>query len=280
MGKRTSKKKQVNPKKIEQKKSKLGFSLSVTVIIVGFIGLALIHFNIISTDDSKIEPFQRVYVIKNITDFGIRENILPDGNKTQTTFMSSDIGGIVKMSGGIQFNTQSKSARNPIDVKVMLLPDLNTDLPVDWKDMPEKIHFVFEGAKKLSEKGSVKLDDFVEIELEKKYGDNPGYYGSEVLYYEDAGSYDFYLKEAKEQEKNVKVTEKENGRVDIQFNFPIYEESYKKGIKFFEVNKHENKKLIIEPYGQTITLNSYKLGGYLGFASLLIAGMFTLRKFY
>lgn len=262
-----------------RKKSKKNSIFSVVLMIVGVVGILSVYSDVIRLDDSKMEPLLQTYLIKQITDMGVKQTILPDGNITDTYFMTSNMDSFSRLEGAILFDTTSKSAKNPINITIKLIPDPDISLLTDWKDMPENIHFTFPNAKKWSEKDIVIFKDFVDVKLEKFNEPYPYYFGNEIVYYEDAGQYDFYLKEAKEQEHNVTITEKEDGNLQIKLHLDVNNDSSQLGTRIYAIDKYENQKLTIESYSQTITLNNYKNTGYFGFTSVLISGCLALIKY-
>jgi len=250
--------------------------IPIIIIIVGIIGLILVVNNIIPISDSKTYQFDRFYMVQNITESSITE-----GSEENDVVFQAIVGGEMiystRLVGKIDFETTSRSVNNPIEVRVTLK---QSDKPtilflVEWERLPEKLHYVFPGALKHSNL-MVESGKEVEIELIKNDKDSH-YFGSEKIIYKDSGEYDFYLKEAKENEEYIETTLNDDGTIKIGIYYPL-DGSLKLGARFLEINLDETKKLVIEPYGQTIGLESYKLAGYFGFAGMIITGVLALRK--
>lgn len=257
--------------------------VNFSIIIVCFSIIVLVWNNIIPLSDDYEEEFERIYQITTYDDAGLETIQNPDGSTSEHFVIMSIVNktnNFLALKGLIKLETPSGSEKYPITAKINLDVLLNERGPLsaNFEDLPSNLHFEFLGAKNLgSEENSG--NNFATIIVEKKkIFDKPYYFGEGEIVYEESGEYDFHMKEANEQEKNLEIEQNSDGTYSITFFYPITDDSVGKGFKVFELFKENNKKIKIDPYSQTIDLETYKATWYTGLIGVIATFGYKLSK--
>jgi len=171
-----------------------------------------------------------------------------------------------------------KGHQNHYNIKLTTVSESITGGKIEIEKLPQKLHFEFPEAK------LVDSDEDPIVELELKKGEEPYYIGHSKLFYEEEkGEYDFYLQESKKYQDHFNYTKTETGSI-IETRIVQSEDPDDLGLRIMAYDETPNEKIMIEPYIQTISKETYKMQIISIFLAIFIGTtiplLIILHKFY
>lgn len=230
-----------------------------TVIASG--GVTIIALDIPFLLDPQTIPIQRSYVFAETAWIETEERTL----LTVPYFFD--------MNGTIKLHTTSRSAQNPINVEMILVP-YNLEKPSSPERfveiLPETLTFVFPGAMVPNDK-NIQYPKKVDVPL-KKVLSPLRYSGTGQIEYENEGEYEFYLKERTTMQEGTKES------VTLKFEFNLDEDESR--LVMAEIAASADEKIIIESFSQTNDVEVKKSTTIFGYLAIVVAvGIFVINDY-
>ncbi len=239
---------------------------NVIYLSLFFSAIAITGIVIIATDipfllDPQTIPIQRSYVFAETAWIETEERTL----LTVPYFFD--------MNGTIKLHTTSRSAQNPINVEMILVP-YNLEKPSSPERfveiLPETLTFVFPGAM-VPDDENIQHPKKVDVPL-KKVLSPLRYSGTGQIEYENEGEYEFYLKERVTMQEGTKES------VTLEFEFNLDEDESR--LVMAEIAASADEKIIIEPFSQTNDVEAKKSTTIFSYLAIVVAvGIFVISDY-
>lgn len=236
--------------------------LSLFFSAIAITGIVIIAIDIPFLLDPQTIPIQRSYVFAE-TSWSEKEE------KTLLTVLY-----FFDMNGTIKLHTTSRSAQNPINVEMILLP-YNLEKPSSPERfaeiLPETLTFVFPAAMVPGDE-NIQYPKKVEVSLKKELSPLLRYIGTGQIEYENEDEYEFYLKERATMQEGTKES------VTLKFEFNPDEDESR--LVMAELAASADEKIIIEPFSQTINLEAKKSTAIFSYLAIVVTvGIFVIKDY-